>query len=1008
MVIKSEAMSGEGDDHLLSGEGDDHLLPGLHLGKLEKIKYFDELRAKYVAMVARLQGLERRADTLEMEVKEEELRSATARKKTEPSRKSFGGLDNSTGKYEEITEDATIPEGWKSAWRTMEGFSKGARCKSYFAPDGRYCQSRLNALNYMVTELGSSEEDVRLMRAGLLEEGWREDPNLPPGWMVGEGKKNGKEKQTTKRFTSEQYVNLGSVKASVKHLLVHAAEAELARFLNTFLLRGQSEVVEWVAAPLLPAPWRVARTTAVSFGLLIISPDGSTFCQWNTCKEFLEKTGEMDGQMVERVGRFITRLTGGKAKAKSDVGGRSAGGSRASDKSWIVEPGLPEGWKVCISDDGHNASRPIRSFQAPDGKFFPSVAGVLRLLLASEGRAEEMAAFQAYMVARDGWRTSEFLPPGWFYRQKRTENGFTFLNQLFEHFRTNSALVEHLRQEGFGEEAVARFEENYRSLVMEPVNTKKPSVKKEEKVEKTIKEEVIKRESVEEDNDSDAFDEGDEGEEDEGEEHTELRWREEEAWLPPGWRVAEVRVGGGPVAGRLLRRYQSPCGRHFGGLAAVLRWMVEEGQAVAARVAGLGEEGWVEVAGREGWWSRGTGTSRTFLSPVMVTMGEKEMLASDTTSREQGSMVGGAMEKLTEKLVDPLASLADVKKESVSVKTNIKTKKIKDMKTEPVKDSEPAPGQSPAQRPARGQQVGTPPAKRPRVDETTVKQEKVESVKVKKELMANVKKEKVEGAGSMSEALPPGWRVEGEGLVSPGGRRFPTKVAAVQWMITNKAASEQIYQVWSGLGAEGWELATATTSLLPGGWRVRWEGGVEDWYYLSRQCRVLQGTVRARAELAASGSEYDAEELARFDRWAAEVERGRPVVAWVVDPSLPAGWTISTTGTILRDPRGARFPSRKDTIDHMIKEHYSPSDIFRLWNTLEREGWLADDSALPTGWKKRFVEEEQRHHYLSPMMEVVRGTMALEEVVREGREYSGEEREKVARWRVREAREVRG
>merc|ERR1719209_1943908 len=51
-------------------------------------------------MVARLQGLERRADTLEIEVKEEELRSATARKKTEPSRKSFGGLDNSTGKYE--------------------------------------------------------------------------------------------------------------------------------------------------------------------------------------------------------------------------------------------------------------------------------------------------------------------------------------------------------------------------------------------------------------------------------------------------------------------------------------------------------------------------------------------------------------------------------------------------------------------------------------------------------------------------------------------------------------------------------------------------------------------------------------------------------------------------------------------------------------------------------------------------------------------------------------------
>merc|ERR1719319_1288850 len=45
-------------------------------------------------MVARLQGLERRAKTLEKEVKEEELKTTTVKKKTEPSRKSFGGLDN--------------------------------------------------------------------------------------------------------------------------------------------------------------------------------------------------------------------------------------------------------------------------------------------------------------------------------------------------------------------------------------------------------------------------------------------------------------------------------------------------------------------------------------------------------------------------------------------------------------------------------------------------------------------------------------------------------------------------------------------------------------------------------------------------------------------------------------------------------------------------------------------------------------------------------------------------
>ena len=68
--------------------------------------------------------------------------------------------------------------------KLLEGFSQGTKTKSYFAPNGRYCQSRLNALNYMVTELKSSPEDVNLMREALKEAGWREEENLPEGWMV--------------------------------------------------------------------------------------------------------------------------------------------------------------------------------------------------------------------------------------------------------------------------------------------------------------------------------------------------------------------------------------------------------------------------------------------------------------------------------------------------------------------------------------------------------------------------------------------------------------------------------------------------------------------------------------------------------------------------------------------------------------------------------------------------------------------------------------------------------
>ena len=227
MVIKAEP---SGDDHILS--------PGATLGRAEKIKYFDELQTRYANMVEQFASYEKKCEYLEQEVKLAELRNLAKKRKIDSGRKSFGGMEGSTGNYEEIGEDPTIPPGWKSCWRTMEGFSQGTRTKSYFAPNGRYCQSRLNALNYMVTDLKSSPEDVKLMREALKEEGWRDNDDLPKGWMVGDGRKNGKEKATTKRFSTEEYINLGSLKLAVKHLLLHFPEEELTKFLSTFVLRS--------------------------------------------------------------------------------------------------------------------------------------------------------------------------------------------------------------------------------------------------------------------------------------------------------------------------------------------------------------------------------------------------------------------------------------------------------------------------------------------------------------------------------------------------------------------------------------------------------------------------------------------------------------------------------------------------------------------------------------------------------------------------------------------------
>ena len=119
------------------------------------------------------------------------------------------------------------------------------------------------------------------------------------------------------------------------------------------------------------------------------------------------------------------------------------------------------------------------------------------------------------------------------------------------------------------------------------------------------------------------------------------------------------------------------------------------------------------------------------------------------------------------------------------------------------------------------------------------------------------------------------------------------------------------------------------------------------------------------------------------------------------------------------DEEGARFEGRKEAIDQLIKEQRSPEDIFKLWSTLHRDGWEADEERLPTGWKKKYFPSQGCFHYLSPMMQVCKmnstassqkqnffqvvvGTAALAQVVLQGKEYTKEEKTRVAAWSMAE------
>ena len=1140
-----------------------HLRPAAQMSREEKIEHFDELRKKYVETVARFESLKVKCEAIETEVKEAEIRNNRIKRPENKKKKSYGGLEESTGKWEEIPDDHTIPEGWKSCWRTMEGFSVGSKTKSYFAPNGRCCQSRLQALGYMVGELASSEEDVSIMREGLVDEGWKEDENLPPGWMF-KGRKASKGSEKCWRFTTAEYVNLESAKAAVRHLLLYSTEQQLATFLKAFhgLLRD-SEIVNWLSSPSLPFPWKVARTRTPShkgLGLLLLSPEGGAFTKWVTCREAQERAG-VEVKLLDTIEEFLAnegpiRTQRDRVlKARTSESGVSTGsGGRLSE--WEEDENLPPGWKTFKSygvKEGKGNSR-CRTFLGPNNKFFEGIVAVLKYLLASNGRENELQTFKEYLLLED-WQTTEFLPPGFYIKQKQREQNFIVLNPVFQRLPTRHQLYNYLRQEGYGEEAVTRYQQNYKVL-LEDRPTKPKNIKGEEDpdiimdvkkenikdVETTEEEDIKDVETTEEDEaegyesddssnmseNTEAPSEGSNMSEDEFEEEDDYRefgWQES-LWLPGGWRMAEHKIDSNPGT-RLLRRYMSPCGRSFGGLQEALRFLLKQGEEegeVAVMARGLECDGWRRVDwAREGWWTRGqAGGSRRFLAPNMRVFHElqgvktyiQELECSELEIKEfmninfeddkyENSQPGNGHQFPAKNSLNQFEPKIKVKKEgnpetekkpnqSASIESELKSS---ESSTRPgnkedgwlTDDSLPEGWRvshsggtdqflSPEERTftSRTQAIkylNTVAGRKEEMERLVVElwrdgweeqghlpqgwltkqredgdniylTQNFETLKsVKKALsymtMKNYSQEVVdrfltgrkpqkrsaeeEGGGrkaakearmvvetrpveekEATHPLPPGWKEEGAGLVSPQGRRFSSRVAAVEWMIQSKAASEHIYAVWAGLESEGWRLATSNTTLLPGGWRLRREEGVMDWWYLSRQCRVLRSTEQARQELASCPEEYDASDLARFDMWAGE-QRSEAIV-WVLDPALPEGWSVSQglEQDILRDQRGARFASRKEAIDHLIREQYSPGDIFRLWSTLEREGWLGDETTLPTGWKRKFYPSERRHHYLSPMMEVVWGTMALQEVVGRGREYSREEVDRLEQWRVRE------
>ena len=80
-----------------------------------------------------------------------------------------------TSKSSHYSKDKNLPKGWKY-------LETAKNTTSFKTKEGKYFINRKKALAAMYDKAGVSKDCVYDIRDGVLDEGWSEHRDLPPGW----------------------------------------------------------------------------------------------------------------------------------------------------------------------------------------------------------------------------------------------------------------------------------------------------------------------------------------------------------------------------------------------------------------------------------------------------------------------------------------------------------------------------------------------------------------------------------------------------------------------------------------------------------------------------------------------------------------------------------------------------------------------------------------------------------------------------------------------------------
>ena len=264
----------------------------------EKVNYFSTLTIKLIEVEEKVKEYDNKNKSLEQKLEVLNLNYQLRKEILIQRPKSNGGkplLQKVPGSYEDVINDPTIPENWKSASQVRTVYKGGTRIKKvYWAPDGRFFPNCRDALYYLWIVLGGSKEDVEQMKEGLNIEGWEKAKDLPKDWMA----KRMRDNKHGHHYLTPDFEFCRNKMKALQYLLKTGSDEEISLFVTKKFI--SQEVVlgpfKWLESHLIPRGWKVGvtKTKKLSRKKFFITPEGHVLSRKKTLQEVLLKTANFN------------------------------------------------------------------------------------------------------------------------------------------------------------------------------------------------------------------------------------------------------------------------------------------------------------------------------------------------------------------------------------------------------------------------------------------------------------------------------------------------------------------------------------------------------------------------------------------------------------------------------------------------------------------------------------------------------------------------------------------